>query len=83
MLHRDLQAETVPVRKVMARGSPRLEATALLEEVYRILMAGNSAVLITRHERLVGLITRANLLEFYKRYGSTGEESSWTAKLHT
>ena len=52
----------------MARPMPQMEATVLLEEVYRILLAGNPAVLITKRDQLVGLVTRADLMEFYERH---------------
>ena len=65
-LHRGLESKTVRIREVMARVMPQMESTVLLEEVYRVLLAGNSAVLITRRDQLVGLITRADLMEFYE-----------------
>jgi len=68
-LHRGLVSDKVPLREVMARSMPQLDYRVLLEEVYRILLAGNPAVMIVRDGRLHGLITRSDLMEFYERGG--------------
>jgi predicted transcriptional regulator len=57
----------VPLREVMARAMPQLDSRTLLEEIYRMLLAGNPAVMISRDGRLMGLITRADLMEYYER----------------
>jgi len=65
--HRGLDSDAVTLREVMARPLPQVEVTVLLEEVYRLLLAGNSAVAVTRDGFLAGLITRADLMEYYER----------------
>ena len=65
--HRGLDSDAVTLREVMARPLPQIEVTVLLEEVYRLLLAGNSAVAVTRDGFLAGLITRADLMEYYER----------------
>jgi cystathionine beta-synthase len=66
-LHRRMDASKVPLREVMARPMPQVDAGVLLEEVYRILLAGNPAVMVQRDGRLADLITRADLMEYYER----------------
>jgi len=46
---------------------PQVDVRVLLEEVYRLLLAGNSAVTILKEGRAVGLITRSDLMEYYDR----------------
>ena len=65
--HRGLDSDAVTLREVMARPLPQIEVTVLLEEVYRLLLGGNSAVAVTRDGFLAGLITRADLMEYYER----------------
>lgn len=64
--HRGLDTNHVTLREVMARPLPQVDAHVLLEELYRLLLAGNSAVTVTRDGRLSGLITRADLIEYYQ-----------------
>jgi cystathionine beta-synthase len=64
--HRGVDPGKVTLREVMARPLPQIDANVLLEEVYRLLLAGNSAVMVTRSQRLAGLITRADLMAFYE-----------------
>jgi cystathionine beta-synthase len=73
-LHHDRTSSDVQLRKVMAKPMPQVDARVLLEEVYRLLLAGNSAVMVVRDGRLAGLITRADLMDFYQRAGATGAQ---------
>ena len=65
--HRGLDSHEAKLREVMARPLPQIEVGVLLEEVYRLLLAGNSAVMVARDGFLAGLITRADLMEYYER----------------
>jgi cystathionine beta-synthase len=75
-LHQGMTSGKVSLREVMARPMPQLDARVLLEEVYRLLLAGNSAVMIVRDGRLAGLITRADLMEYYERAGTLGRSET-------
>ena len=66
-LHRGATSPDVHLREIMARPMPQIEARVLLEEVYRLLLAGNSAVTVVKEGRAVGLITRSDLMEYYDR----------------
>ena len=64
-LHSGLDAGKA-VREVMARPMPEVEVTVLLQEIYRLLLAGNQAVVVTKEGRLAGLITRSDLMAYYE-----------------
>jgi cystathionine beta-synthase len=66
-LHRGLASNEAILRDVMARPMPQIDATVLLEEVYRTLLAGHSAVTVIRENKLIGLITRSDLVDYYQR----------------
>jgi len=70
-LHRGVDTRKVLLRDVMARPLERVDAGVLLEEAYRLLLSGNTAVAVMRDGLLIGLITRADLMEFYERLGQT------------
>jgi cystathionine beta-synthase len=67
--HRGVDTGKIALRDVMARPLERVDAGVLLEEVYRLLLSGNTAVAVMRDGLLIGLITRADLMEFYERVG--------------
>lgn len=60
-------SSNVPIREIMARALPQVEVTVPLQEVYRLLLAGNPAVVIAKGGRMNGLITRSDLMDFYER----------------
>jgi cystathionine beta-synthase len=68
--HGGIESSKVRLRDVMARPLPQVDADVLLEEIYRLLLAGNSAVAVTREGRLTGLITRSDLIEYYEKTGN-------------
>ena len=65
-LHGGIDARNATVRQVMARPMPQVEVSVLLQEIYRLLLAGNQAVVVTKEGRLAGLITRSDLMEYYE-----------------
>jgi cystathionine beta-synthase len=67
-LHGGLDSRSATVRQVMAHPMPAVEVTVLLQEIYRLLLAGNQAVVVMRDGRLVGLITRSDLMEYYENF---------------
>jgi cystathionine beta-synthase len=76
--HRGVDTSAVKLRDVMARPLASVNAGVLFEEVYRLLLSGNQAVAVSRDGLLIGLITRADLMEFYEHVGQahphTGEQ---------
>jgi cystathionine beta-synthase len=73
-LHRGQVAQSSRLRDVMARPLPQVASSVPIEEVYRLLLAGNSAVTVQREGRLAGLITRADLMQYYELTKSKSEE---------
>lgn len=71
-LHQDILPQAVRLREVMARPLPAIDASVSVEEGYRLLLAGNPAVVVTRERRLSGIITRSDLMRFYEQAGHTG-----------
>jgi cystathionine beta-synthase len=74
-LHGGLDSRSATVRQVMARPMPEVEVSVLLQEIYRLLLAGNQAVVVLKEGRLVGLITRADLMQFYEQTSKARSES--------
>jgi cystathionine beta-synthase len=72
--HLGLTSQSARLRDVMARPLPQLSADVPLDEVYRLLLAGNSAVTVQREGRITGLITRADLVQYYELTKSTSKE---------
>jgi cystathionine beta-synthase len=70
-LHSGLDARDATVRQVVARPMPEVEVSVLLQEIYRLLLAGNQGVVVTKEGRLAGLITRADLMQFYEQTSKT------------
>jgi cystathionine beta-synthase len=74
-LHSGLDSKSATVRQVMARPMPEVEVSVLLQEIYRLLLAGNQAVVVLKEGRLAGLITRADLMQFYEQTGKARSEA--------
>jgi cystathionine beta-synthase len=66
-LHQGAAPAEIRLREAMARPLPQVDSTVLLEEVYRLLLAGNPAVVVSKEGRLAGIITRSDLMRFYER----------------
>jgi len=52
------------VAKVMEKPFPLVEPGADLEQVYKLLMRGNPAVVVGKENRLEGIITRIDVIEY-------------------
>ena len=66
-LFREPDALDQPVEKIMDRPFPLVDVNEEVERVVPALLANNTAVLAEDAGRPVGLITRADLLEFLAR----------------
>ena len=66
-LHQGAAPARILLREAMAQPLPRVDHTVLLEEVYRLLLSGNTAVVVSKEGGLAGIITRSDLLRFYER----------------
>ncbi len=74
LLHEGRDPRHVALRDVMARPLPELPTTASLDEVYRLLMSGQTGVVVRRAGQIAGIVTRIDLVEFWRsRPPSDGE----------
>jgi cystathionine beta-synthase len=67
-------SDAVRLRAIMARPMPQVDSSVLLDEVYRLLLAGNPAVVVVNEGQLSGLVTRADLIEYYERSGRQDDQ---------
>jgi cystathionine beta-synthase len=65
LLHDDVDLASVKVGDVMARPLPQLDSSVLLDEAYRLLLAGNSGVLAIASDSVAGIITRIDLIQYW------------------
>jgi cystathionine beta-synthase len=67
ILHDARDPSTVPVGEIMARPLPILDAAVHLDEAYRLLMAGNTGVLVTSDGMVRDIVTRIDLVQYWDR----------------
>ncbi len=72
-LHQGTQPSRVRLREVMARPLPQVDSGVLLEELYRVLLSGNPAVVVSKEGRPAGIITRSDLMRYYEKTAATPE----------
>lgn len=65
LLHSRSDPRQVPVREIMARPLPTVDEQVDLDEVYRLLSAGNSGVIVMQHGEIRGIVTRIDLINFW------------------
>ena len=65
ILHDATDTGTVRVGDVMARPLPQLDVDVHVDEAYRLLMAGNSGVLVIAKGQVVDIVTRIDLIKFW------------------
>jgi len=65
ILHDEGDPNRVTVGEIMARPLPQLDVTVHLDEAYRLLLAGNTGVLAVQEGRVVDIITRIDLIEYW------------------
>ncbi len=72
VLHEDADPGKVRVGEVMARPLPALDARTHLDEAYRLLLAGHTGVLATSEGKVVGIVTRIDLVHYYEQRRKKG-----------
>ena len=75
LMHDRGNPREIPVREIMGRPLPDVEFGTDVSEVYRLLMSGQSGVLITRGGAIEGIVTRIDLVNFWE---ATRPQSSRT-----
>jgi len=65
LLHGRVDPRQVPIREIMARPLPTVDEQVDVDEVYRLLSAGNSGVVVLRRDKIIGIVTRIDLVNFW------------------
>jgi cystathionine beta-synthase len=66
MLHDHSDPNVVSVGEIMARPLPILDVTVHLDEAYRLLMAGHTGVLALENGKVVDIVTRIDLVQYWQ-----------------
>jgi cystathionine beta-synthase len=64
-LHDGINFSNQEVSAVMGKPLPILDEQVEVSEAYRVLLSGTTAIIITRHNIPIGLITRADLIRYW------------------
>jgi cystathionine beta-synthase len=67
VLHDQTDPTKITVGEIMAKPLPQLEATVHLDEAYRLLLAGNTGVLVVDNNKVVDIITRIDLVQYWNQ----------------
>ncbi len=65
VLHDDTDPNQVKVGEIMAKPLPQVDVTVHLDEAYRLLLAGNTGVLATANGKVVDIVTRIDLVQYW------------------
>ena len=80
LLHDQTDVSKVRVKEVMAKPLPQLDVTTHLDEAYRLLLAGNTGVLAVADGKVVDIVTRIDLIEYWSRRREAPADSRPEAK---
>lgn len=75
VLHDRDDPNKMTVGEVMARPLPTLDVSVHLDEAYRLLMAGNTGVLALSGGKIVDIVTRIDLVQYWSRTGRGAKSS--------
>jgi cystathionine beta-synthase len=67
VLHDNSDPTVVTVAEIMAKPLPQLDVSTHLDEAYRLLLAGNTGVLATANGKVVEIITRIDLIQYWNQ----------------
>jgi len=65
VLHDNRDPAQVPIGEIMAKPLPQLDVTVHLDEAYRLLLAGNTGVLAVANGKVVDIVTRIDLIQYW------------------
>lgn len=65
LLHEGRNPREIKLGDVTTRALPEVDAACSVDEIYRRLMSGDSAVLVRREGELAGIITRIDLVNYW------------------
>src|SRR5262249_34199873 len=67
VLHDHTDPSKVTVGEIMAKPLPQLDVRVHLDEAYRLLLAGNTGVLAVADGKVVDIVTRIDLIEYWTK----------------
>jgi cystathionine beta-synthase len=67
VLHDHADPGQVAVGEIMAKPLPQLDVSVHLDEAYRLLMAGNTGILAVSEGKVVDIITRIDLIQYWNQ----------------
>jgi cystathionine beta-synthase len=68
VLHDNSDPDKVMVGEIMAKPLPQLDVGTHLDEAYRLLLAGNTGVLAVANGKVVDIVTRIDLIEYWNQH---------------
>ena len=70
VLHDHSDPDQVTVGEIMARPLPQLDVDVHLDEAYRLLLAGNTGVLAMADGKVVDIVTRIDLIQYWNQHAA-------------
>ena len=67
LLHDHGDPAQMKVAEIMARPLPQVDSRVHLDEAYRLLLAGNPGVLVTADSKVVDIVTRIDLVNYWSQ----------------
>jgi cystathionine beta-synthase len=67
VLHDNRDPRGIAVGEVMAKPLPQLDISVHLDEPYRLLLAGNTGVLVTADGQVKDIVTRIDLIQYWSQ----------------
>ncbi|MBM4070925.1 MAG: cystathionine beta-synthase [Planctomycetes bacterium] len=67
VLHDNSDPSAVKIGEIMARPLPQLDVSIHLDEAYRLLLAGNTGVLAVDNGKVVDIVTRIDLIQYWNQ----------------
>ena len=55
------------VGEIMARPLPQVDVGVHIDEAYRLLLAGNTGVLVIKGDKVVDIVTRIDLVGYWNK----------------
>jgi cystathionine beta-synthase len=72
VLHDDSDPTSVKIAEIMAKPLPTLDVGVHLDEAYRLLLAGNTGVLAVADGKVVDIVTRIDLIQYWNQQRPKG-----------
>jgi cystathionine beta-synthase len=74
-LHDDSDPGSVKIAEIMAKPLPTLDVSVHLDEAYRLLLAGNTGVLAVADGKVVDIVTRIDLIQYWNQQRPKGKKT--------